>query len=803
MLTVRASCSTTGEGDLRFIEGTAREAVLLRRTSGALSLGLRYQLLSEIEQRTEHRGMISRDRRRGSACPEGIVRRFWRFAVGLMLITLSMLPAVGQEAAAPPPADRPLRPEAQPAAPAVRLVTVPLPFTGTDDDPVIDRVRGAVEQLPQGTATRPLLILEFLAAEGTAGEGTEFESALKLARALTGEQLSGVRTVAFLPRSVKGHAVLPVIACDEIIMAGQAEFGAAGMEEEAIGPLLRASYEEIADRRRTVPKSVALALLDRNLKLLKVQTIDGARVIMESELAELEKSTTVSAVDTLKPEGELASFTGATWRHELGYVSHLANDRKEVAEALQIPLASLDDNPLVRGKPQAVRINLDGPITDRLVDRTLKILKDQAERDDINLIFLWIRSEGGSLDGALELAEFLTLRIDRQRVRTVAYVSDQAFGAAAVVALGADELIVEENAMLGGQGAMSLSEKDFELAIPRIRSLMAVRDRTWSPALALAGRDEPLRMYTHVASGQKQLMGELEYNERKDRNDWSPGTDALAHPQGIDADAAVNYELAAHRTRHFDEVKTIYRIEGSIATARVNWALALIERLADRHVSAVLLFIGTFALFSELSSPGLGIPGFIAGVCFLLFFWANFLHGNADLLEFLLFAAGMMCILIEIFIAPGTMVFGIGGALMVVVSIVLASQTFVFPTNAYQLQQLPGSLLMVAGAAAGGLIGVVVLQRYLPHTPYLKRLILEPPVEAPRSDSAHGEWFASHEYLLGKQGVALTPLVPAGKARFGDTLVDVISEGPLVEAGSEITVIEAVGNRIRVRAITA
>jgi membrane-bound ClpP family serine protease len=743
--------------------------------------------------------MISRDRRRrrGNVRPEGFVQRSWRLVVGLSLLALGLLPVLGQEEKTAPSS-----PAAAPAAltPA-RLVTVPLPLTGAEDDHIIDRVQAAVARLPKDGATRPLLILEFLSNEGTAGEGTEFESALKLARALTGEKLSGVRTVAFLPRSVKGHGVLPVIACDEIIMANQAELGAAGIDESEIGPLLRASYEDIADRRRTVPKSLALAMLDRRLKLLKVQTIDGTRVIIDSELPDLEKTTTVSAVNTLKPEGDLASFTGATWRHELGYVSHLASNHQELAEALKISLGSLDENPLASGKPKAVRIDFDGPVNGRHVDRVLKILDDQIQRKDVNLVFLWIRSEGGSLPDALEVSRYLTMQVDHKLVRTVAYVSNQAHGAAAIIALSADELIMEEGAVLGGQGVGSLSAKEYDAAIPVVRELMASRDRTWSPALALAGRPEPLHRFTHIRTGEKQLMGEVEYKERKDQEDWSPDAEAITLHQGIGVDEAINDQLAQHRARRFDDVKPLYRLEGDVPVAQVNWALSLIERLADRKISGLLLFIGTFALFSELSSPGLGVPGFIAAVCFLLFFWANFLHGNADLLELLLFVAGLACVMIELFIAPGTMIFGVGGALMIVVSIVLASQTFVLPTNAYELQQLPGSLLMVAGAGVGGLIGVLVLQRYLPHTPYFNRLILQPPVSEEATLLQQRERLSSHDYLLGKRGIALTPLVPSGKARFGDDLVDVISEGPLVEAGSEITVIEAIGNRIKVRAI--
>ena len=49
-----------------------------------------------------------------------------------------------------------------------------------------------------------------------------FGQALDLARYISSRDLSGVETVAFIPRTVKGHAVLVAMACEEIVMAPDA-----------------------------------------------------------------------------------------------------------------------------------------------------------------------------------------------------------------------------------------------------------------------------------------------------------------------------------------------------------------------------------------------------------------------------------------------------------------------------------------------------------------------------------------------------------------------------------------------------
>jgi membrane-bound serine protease (ClpP class) len=53
--------------------------------------------------------------------------------------------------------------------------------------------------------------------------------------------------------------------------------------------------------------------------------------------------------------------------------------------------------------------------------------------------------------------------------------------------------------------------------------------------------------------------------------------------------------------------------------------------------------------------------------------------------------------------------------------------------------------------------------------------------------------------LLGAMGVAETNLRPSGKGRFGDRLVDVVTEGDMIERGSPITIVEVQGSRVVVK----
>src|SRR5262245_38193273 len=140
-------------------------------------------------------------------------------------------------------------PKADDKQPAAYCVDVALPITDSVEKSVTRRVEWAIRQLaPEGKAAggrRPIIVFEFRPASGTAGEGSSFGDAVDLARFISGDRMSGVETVAWLPRTVKGHAVLPVLACEKIIMGRDAEIGAAGINERTpIEDAIRTAYTE-------------------------------------------------------------------------------------------------------------------------------------------------------------------------------------------------------------------------------------------------------------------------------------------------------------------------------------------------------------------------------------------------------------------------------------------------------------------------------------------------------------------------------------------------------------------------------
>jgi len=658
--------------------------------------------------------------------------------------------------------------------------------------------------------TRPVLIFQFEVPpdQENYGRGSQFGASLEIAELLSGNDLAGATTVAYLPRSIQGHAVLVAMACDEIIMAPEATIGSAGVDSQPITDVMRAAYRDIAERRRTVPVELAVGMLDPAQKVLEVETEVSREFVTPEGLEELRKHHTIKSEKTLIAAGEPGQFTGAEARR-LGMVSYLASTIAGVARALELRLDQIEESVLLVENWKAVRVDLTGPVSSSKTERIQRLVEDSVQRDSANFVCLWIDSAGGSPGDSADLANFFA-GLPAGKVRTVAYIPDKARGDAAMVALACDQIVMGPDAVLGGPGDYVMSADEIRQAVEGIRERARQKSRSWSLAAAMMDPDLNVRSHTRVADANAPADATLteyfcdeERKEQPDKEKWIPGQTVTTSGRLLQVSGAqaVTYHLATDTAEDFAGFKRIYDLKNDPAMVEPGWADSLIRVLASPAVAMVLLMVGGAALYAELHTPGFGLGGFLAIVCFVLFFWAQFIGENAIWLEVLLFLVGIGCLSLEIFVIPGFGIFGIGGGALVLASLVLATQTFFLPRNEYQLHQFIISLSIVAGAGLGVVVLAGLLNRWLPHAPVLNRLMLAPPTGEEKQFITHSESLAHFEPLLGQEGVVTTQLTPCGKARFGDQLVDVMADGEFLAVGTRIKVVEIHGNRVIVEPV--
>ncbi len=514
------------------------------------------------------------------------------------------------------------------SAAQVALIPVLLPLFGDADQKVMVSATQALQSMKSGNA-RGIMILEFRARDGKSIGNTGFERALSLARFLASDQFSRVRTVAYVPVSLSGHAVLPVLACEEIVINPDAQFGAAGRGTRTVDATMRTAYREIAQRRRTVPVPIVLSMLDPSLTVIETQLVGGGtRYVLSSELPALRKEVEVWKENTIVPAGNLATFSGREMRLKFGFASHLATDRKELANALQVAPEAIREDVVVQQAWRALQIDLRGRITPRSVDDVARMIRDAERKQRANLICLRINSPGGQAAPALRLVQILA-GLDANTVRTVAFVEGEARSVAALVALAADETYAREDAVLGGPGDAVIDRGALEALRDPVESLATAKNRDWSLMLALVNSDLEVFRYRREGTGAIRYFSEEEHAAQQDPDQWRRLA-PLDLAEGITGLEAKEFGLIADVADDVGAALQHFNIEDEITVAKRSSVVSTIERLATQAWFArTLLFIAFFALISEASAPGIGVAGFVSGLCFLLFFWCQFLNGTA------------------------------------------------------------------------------------------------------------------------------------------------------------------------------
>ena len=153
-----------------------------------------------------------------------------------------------------------------------------------------------------------------------------------------------------------------------------------------------------------------------------------------------------------------------------------------------------------------------------------------------------------------------------------------------------------------------------------------------------------------------------------------------------------------------------------------------------------------------------------------------------------LVSVGFVAIFVEFFVPAGGLV-GAAGLAAMVVGIVFA----------YRDQgNLAGTLLLLL-AIIGVPLSLALGFKIFPHTFIGKRLILsqtQPPDQGYTASSSE-----KYEGLLGKEGIVISPLRPAGMVRIGSEKFSVVTEGDMAATGVAVKVIAVEGNRIVVRQV--
>jgi membrane-bound serine protease (ClpP class) len=402
-----------------------------------------------------------------------------------------------------------------------------------------------------------------------------------------------------------------------------------------------------------------------------------------------------------------------------------------------------------------------------------------AEAAKADAVIIDMDTYGGELDAAVDMDQALLTT----SIPTITYIDTNAGSAGALVALSTHRIFMAPVSAIGAAAPVTSSGEDLpstmqDKVVSYFSSYFssAAERNGYDPTIAQAfiSKDIEVKIGTTVVHPKGTLLTLSAQEATKVLN----GKPVLA--SGI-ADTLPALLKAAALTG------AIHQVDPTGFETLAFWLTTL---------APLLLLGGILGVYIELKVGGFGVAGFVAAICFLLFFFGSYVAGLAGWEVAIVFTIGLSLIVSEIVVHPGTVIPGLIGLMLVAASVVWAM------TDRYPHEPLvpTGSMLEQPLFKLGltlllACIAIPIVTKFLPDTPFFRFIALAR--AQPRGPSFSDRTVGSPISLsVGESGVALSILRPSGNARFGDSIVDVITRGEFIEPASPIRVLAIEGSRI-------
>jgi membrane-bound serine protease (ClpP class) len=380
----------------------------------------------------------------------------------------------------------------------------------------------------------------------------------------------------------------------------------------------------------------------------------------------------------------------------------------------------------------------------------------EAEKLQATMVILEIDTPGGLVEPALNIRD--TIR--HSPVPTTAFVRGGAISAGALITLACKTIAMEPGATIGAAepriGTEKADEKYISFFSKEMAATAEVNGR--DPQIAAAMVDSDIVIPNLVEKGK---LLTLTYQEAKEHG------------------------YSDYIVKDRQELLTALNLQDAqIIEATISLAERIMRIVTNPFVAPLLLTLGIAGIVIELFTMGWGIAGTLGLVSLGLYFGGHLLGGFTGWEVVLLFLIGIILLGVEA-LAPGFGIFGIGGIICVVVSIILTAPSWEV------------GVISLIFAIIGTVILLFLSFKIMKKRQFLDRFVLGLKFNKEEGYIPQSQDFSKY---AGQKGVALTPLRPAGAIQLDDgTRLDVVTVGDFIPQGSLVKVIQIEGVRIVVQ----
>lgn len=463
-------------------------------------------------------------------------------------------------------------------------------------------------------------------------------------------------------------------------------------------------------------------------------------------------------------------------------------------------------------KKHAVWIKLEGDVTSGMYNFCARAIGDAVKQNPDYIVFE-INTFGGELNAAFDIVDTIMAIRGPQ---TIALVKKKAISAGSLIALACKKLYMMEATTIGDCAPILQSASGApEIVGEKIQSPLRAKFRNLAqqngyPELLTSAFVTPemeiLELTTVLDSGKSSQRdsvliiegAKFEKFSESDKKFW--GTPKVLVRAGelltMTEIEAKNLGFSQGTVKDRQDFETALSIE-----IRNEVETTTGENIANTIAgfSGILLILGFGALYFEFKTPGFGIFGVVGIILIGIVFLGQFAPKLDGYLPAIFLIAGIALFLVEIFVMPGTFLFGVGGIACMIIALALSyspSETSETVKDAGEAAKgvfdatpwLHGLFNTLTCAAIALLIPILGSKYIVPRLPEGWTPMLKTDLQNASSPTEKVQ-----DIAIGIQGTAKTFLRPVGQASFtlangSSVLLDVQTRGEIIEAGQKIKV---------------
>jgi len=431
-----------------------------------------------------------------------------------------------------------------------------------------------------------------------------------------------------------------------------------------------------------------------------------------------------------------------------------------------------NDSIKVDVKKKVYTFTIDDNIDPRM-NRKVKLALEDAAAQGADVILIEMDTYGGAVNDADDIRTMIM----ENKTPIHVWINKDAASAGALISIACDSIYMAPGASIGaatvvmGGGGDAAPDKYQSYMRSMMRSTAEAKGR--DPKIAEAMVDQNLEI---EGISEKGTVITFSVSEAIANGFCEGQADSLVEvieeKLGID-----DYELILYETSTVENIIAFF---------------------LNPAVSGFLILIIFAGIYFEIQTPGVGFPLAASLTAIILYFIPYYLTGLAQNWEIAVFIAGVILLLVEIFLIPGFGVFGILGIAGILTGLTLG----MIPNDAFDFTFVPSgdlfaALLTVILAAFAGMALIFFLAPKINSWKAFSSIAL---AGTQRRDEGYTSSFYE-ESLLGKEGVTHTRLMPSGKVLIDDEVYDAYSRGEFIDKGEPVKVISTDGTSLKVKKI--